>query len=163
MHFAYFTVYLLNQKSISMKTEKPQLPWEDGTACIIYKPQILNIFLHIDFVNRWFKGKLINISKIENPRSNYLIDSNGIKFTFRLAQFKNFNKIKNDSVLTIVEKEGTGDVWIMKPQWMTETKLYTDKPVSTYEELLRISSLFSADGELMKRLIKKERIKEILK
>ena len=54
----------------------------------------INLFSHIDFMNRWFNG-IIDVSKIKNKRGNVLVTAGGDQFVFRYAKFYNFNQVEN--------------------------------------------------------------------
>lgn len=125
----------------------------------------INLFSHIDFMNRWFNG-IIDVSKIKDKRGNVLVTAGGDQFVFRYAKFYNFNQVENGKVLPVCYKEGTGDFWILHPVWITRTaplRLEEGFKPKRYEEILERTMLYKAPGDVMRNLIEKSRIVELNK
>lgn len=132
-------------------------------AVVRYDNYLVNLFAHIDFVNRWWKGALINVQQMQNMRSNYLISKDFKRYVFRTATFENFNKIKPGKRLVIVECIENGDIWILPPGWMQHTKEYMNAPITKYSELLDRQCLYSCKGTQFRPLVNAGRIIEINK
>lgn len=125
----------------------------------------VNLFSHIDFMNRWFHG-LLDPKRIGDKRGSVLTDSEGERFVFRYAKFYNFRTVENGKTLPVVYKESSGDFWILHPAWITRTAPLRSDPEfrpETYDEVLDRSSLHRASGAVMRNLIEKSRIVELNK
>lgn len=125
----------------------------------------INLFSHIDFMNRWFNG-IIDINKIKDKRGNVLVTAGGEKFVFRYAKFYGFNQVENGKVLPVCYKESTGDFWILHPVWITKTaplRLEEGFKPKRYEEILERTMIYKASGEVMRNLIEKSRVVELNK
>jgi len=125
----------------------------------------INLFSHIDFMNRWFNG-VLDVSKIKDKRGNVLVDAQGERFVFRYARFYNFNSVEAGKMMPVCYKESTGDFWILHPVWITKTaplRLDDTFHPKKYEDVLERTMLYKADGSTMKNLIANSRIVELNK
>lgn len=125
----------------------------------------INLFSHIDFMNRWFNG-ILDLNKIKDKRGNVLVDAQGEQFTFRYARFYNFKSVEAGKLMPVCYKESTGDFWILHPVWITKTaplRLDGTFHPKRYEDVLERTMLYKADGATMRNLIAKSRIVELNK
>ena len=156
-------------KTAPRTKSEAKLPWEAGVATIIYKPRKMDIFEHADFCRRWFNN-IVDMSQMPALHGNVLVSTQGEHFEFRTATFLNFREVRGEKPLTVVKCQENGDTWILRPDWITSLRIYTNgstgkqtpPPINSYRDVLRFIQMFVSDGETMRRLISAGRIKEIL-
>ena len=126
---------------------------------ISYKQEPLDLFVHIDFIQRWFK--VLNLDKLREHgiHTNVVFGKNGGKYVFREAFFRGFKDIFNNDFRMVVQNE-CGDMWVLNRDWVKTFQQISVNSVDsykirTYRDVLFHMAEFYLDGESYSKTVER--------
>lgn len=132
---------------------------EFNAPTISYKRDPLDVFVHIDFIQRWFNVLDVEKLREKGAHTNVVYGKDGKVYTFREAFLTGFKGIFNNDYRMLVQDD-SGNLWVLKKDWVktfqqisvSNVKKYN---VKTYQDILFLMSEFYLDKDFYERAVNK--------
>lgn len=121
---------------------------------IKYENNPLDIFVHVDFIHRWFG--VIDTEKMRKfgSHTNVVFGKDKRQYTFREAYLIGFRRIPENDIRMVVQNEKS-DTWVLRKDWLkTFEKMNSQKAsdfrISSYKDVLDEMAEYFMGGDEFK-------------